>query len=105
MRKFPLAALYRTALVAAVCRPAQEGVLCAPMQGFQFLGFAYLNLPLNKELALVQPLHRRQVARNVRKFPLAALYGASLDAVLCRPVQEGATSAPKQGFHFLAFLT
>ena len=41
-----------------------------------------------------------QVAPNVRKFPLAALYRAAIDGLFCGPVKEGALFAPRQGLHF-----
>ena len=52
-------------------------------------------------LALVQTLYRARVSPNVRKFPLMALCGIAVHAVVCRPVLVGSLFfLPTQGFHF-----
>ena len=45
-----------------------------------------------------------EVALNLHKFPLTALYDAAEDGVVYRPVPVGALSAPTQGLHVQVLL-
>ena len=67
---------------------------------FPFLGFPYLKLLSICTLLLCNHCTEQQGTLKMRKFPLVALYGATIDAVVSSPVQEGALSAPAKGFHF-----
>ena len=51
-------------------------------------------------LALVQTLYRAKKSREVREFPLTALYCAVADGVIGRPVHLFAHIAPRKGLNF-----
>ena len=104
LRKFRLTALYGATSDGVVCRPVPVGALFAPHLGL------YFHALLPHSFFLICTLHWckhctvLEEAANFRKFRLTALYGATGDGVVCRPVPVVALFAPTQGLHFQALL-
>ena len=67
---------------------------------FIFLGSPSSKLPFHMPLALVQTLYRATGSSECAKISTGALHCATRDAVVFRPVQEGAPFAPTQSLHF-----
>ena len=73
----------------------RHGTMVVQMQG------AHEKEALGKESLQMQTLSTvLEVAPNLLKFPLTALYGAPLGGVFCIPVPIGALFAPTQGLQF-----
>ena len=102
MRKFTLTALCGAGRDGVVCRPVQDRALFAPSESLHFYALHPLSFLFICTLHWCKHCTGLEVTTNMRKFTLTALCGAERDGVACRPVQDRALFAPKQGLHFQA---
>ena len=102
LRKFPMTVLCGIAADEVVCRPV---LVCAPFTpslGLHFQPPHLLSFLFICTLHWCKHCTGKNVASNLRKFPLTALCGIAADGVVCMPVLVCGFFAPTQGLHFQA---
>ena len=97
-----MTALYGIAALGLICRPVLVGTLFAPTQGLHFQALHSLSFFFICTLHWCKYCTVLEVAPNVRKFLLTALFEIAADGVLCGLVLVGTLFAPTQASHFQA---
>ena len=85
-----------------IAGPSSSMRLFAPTQGLHFQTLHPLSFLFICTLHCCKHCTGKNVASNLRNFPLTALCGIAADGVVCMPVLVCAFFAPTQGLHFQA---
>ena len=90
------------AALISIYRPVLVGTLFGTNHGLHFQSVHLLSFIFICTLHWWKLCTMLEIAANVYKFPMTALFGITAQELICRPVLVGTLFAPTQGLHFQA---